>query len=119
MEVLLWMRGAYRSLSLGRKFVETGWPNSEPLPLNEWIERELLKLPSYENGVSLVARYPASALSGLERLQETLWSSFFYDYEFRRWRPDTPSEAASTAEEKLFVVLKRPITAKPQTVAQN
>ncbi len=111
-EVLMWIRGAYRFLGLGRSLVESRIPPSQvqipenaDIPVHDWIEQEFFT--NHAGPVTLVVRYPASAISGGERLQETMWANFFYDYDFHRRRP--PHDPLDTSEDRHFVVLERKI----------
>jgi hypothetical protein len=93
-EVLFWLRGAYRSLGLGRQCME------EPgLQLGLDAGARLQELHPNQT-VSVRARYPASAASSADRLQQAMWLNFFHDADFRRVEVDP---------EDPFLVVRRTI----------
>lgn len=98
-EVLMWFRGAYRSMNLGRQTIEGPDPGHPDRKLYEAVGEHLGR------GATLVARYPRSDVTGAGRLQESNWANFFYDYDFRRRRPK--SGAGPDTEDGNFAVLER------------
>jgi len=72
-ELVVWLRGAYRTLGLGRAVKKT---------LNEFKEDLKSLLP---NGYTLRTRYPSDERSrGKQRWQKTLWTEFFQNQGFYR-----------------------------------
>jgi hypothetical protein len=96
-ESIFWMRGAYRSLGLGRAVLETEVETSSsdaPIRLYQAVGLELwdrenspqrcrVQLHS-TNTISVLARYPIIGETSADRLQRALWLNFFHDYDFRR-----------------------------------
>jgi hypothetical protein len=84
-EMMLWVRGAYRSLGLGRQAMEADvtW-NNQPVKLHELIRLELAKRLEGRAAIRVLARYPITGDSSADRLQRALWMNFFFDYDFRR-----------------------------------
>jgi len=109
-EVLFWLRGAYRSLGLGRQAIEARMPEPEPEAvltaflakqpagahrpaagefkplLHEYVRLRLKE--RHPNGCRLIARYPVTGKTAADRVQRVRWQNFFYDYEFRRVHGD-------------------------------
>ena len=82
-ELLVWIRGPYRTMGLGRACLpwlldnESGDP-SAPAGQQRGIIRELR-----ERGVTeLVVRYPQLSGTAGDRLQRTMWTWFFNDHDF-------------------------------------
>jgi hypothetical protein len=76
-ELLLWLRGAHRSLGLGRATMDVFRANI---------------LGGRRPVRQLVARYPVYGSSSGDRLQRALWMNFFNDLNFRQERPLRPAD---------------------------
>lgn len=86
-EVMFWLRGAYRSLGIGRHAIEY---RVDGVMLYEAIRAELRQRHPGHN-VTVIARYPGQGPRGGDRLQRSLWLDFLHDYDFRRVEaPDDP-----------------------------
>jgi hypothetical protein len=89
-EVLVWIRGPYRNLGIGRDCFDG---SDSPLEhvwkkLKSLAERDCLGNMSRAEDAALVVRYPNGALpSNADRLERGMWLSFFFDYGFRRQKP--------------------------------
>ncbi|HYH69423.1 MAG TPA: hypothetical protein VD866_32310 [Urbifossiella sp.] len=106
-EVLFWLRGAYRSIGLGRQAVEARVKSAPGEPL--LYEHILLRLAERKPlGCRLIARYPVVGKTIPDRVQRVLWQNFFYDYEFRRVHGD-PKGRYLTLEYLLHPDKKRTI----------
>ncbi len=97
-EVLMWFRGmpvsgsgprSHRVATRGdrRQGRKTRKTKFAPERKRLWERIEDALTSSSEGGEALVARYPADARTGAERLQETNWANFFYDYKVQRRKP--------------------------------
>ncbi len=76
LEFFIWVRGAYRTLNIGHEsldFLFKKWRTTPEFgPGSPCHEAE-----------HLIARYPAGGVGSADKLQRTLWMSFFHDYRFR------------------------------------
>lgn len=75
LELIVWLRGPYRSLGIGRhRFGE----------ILSKIGEELGGKPA-RNGLPfrLYVYYPDAGVNRAERLEQLMWRNFFFDYEFR------------------------------------
>jgi GNAT superfamily N-acetyltransferase len=87
-EILMWLRGAYRNLGIGRECLDR---LSSPL---EHVWQELRKIarrdclgnaPKSADDAALRVRYPNGNLPGSsDKLERAMWLTFFFDYDFRR-----------------------------------
>ena len=75
-ELFVWIRGAHRSLGLGRDVMQ----------LRALGEALTQAFPDAD----LVARYPLAGSGSGDRLQRALWMSFFHDYNFRQVQAPAP-----------------------------
>jgi hypothetical protein len=72
-ELLVWLRGSYRNLGIGREALDELLPE---------VVSGLQQLPQRRK--YLRVRYPqAGEYGGVDRMQTAMWSSFFYQYRFR------------------------------------
>jgi hypothetical protein len=83
-EVIFWFRGAYRSQGFGRQVMEdTVRDGTEDVLFYEHLRRELNRWHPGRT-VRLLARFPVIGQTAADRLQQALWTNFFFDYDFRR-----------------------------------
>ena len=79
-DLVVWLRGAYRTLGLGEAISKT---------LDEFKE-ELKRCSFKTHGYTLRTRYPSDDRSrGKQRWQRTLWTDFFQNQGFHRDDSDT------------------------------
>jgi hypothetical protein len=109
-EILIWLRGPYRNLGIGRECLDR-----LDSPLEE-IWRDQINLARRDglggasanpDDAALRVRYPNGNLPGSsDKLERAIWLSFFFDYEFRRQkvRPD--------AKPELDLILERRVGSK-------
>jgi hypothetical protein len=91
-DLVVWLRGAYRTLGLGERIGKE----------LDWL-KEKLKFNS--DGFVLRARYPSDDRSkGKQRWQSNLWADFFQDRGFHRQEPETAGDDMVT-----FVYTYQPI----------
>jgi hypothetical protein len=83
LEFLVWLRGPYRSLGLGRLAVQSILPE---------LSEDLRDLPS--GPYRLLAYYPEGGVNKADRLQKAMWMNFFFDYGFRSVTPADPGALA-------------------------
>ncbi len=72
-ELFFWVRGAYRTLGLGRGTLG---------PILDQLDEEFG--PAWDH---VVTRFPGVGSGASDRLQRTLWTAFFHDYDFLRRTP--------------------------------
>jgi hypothetical protein len=75
LELLVWLRGPYRTLGIGRLALQTILPEiiAELGPLGQ-------DLPA---PYRLLVYYPEGGANKADRLQKAMWMNFFFDYGFR------------------------------------
>jgi hypothetical protein len=84
LELLVWLRGPYRNLGIGRQCVRG---------LLDKVDQTLTGMPTDQRPTVLLVRYPESGVSHAERLDKAMWMNFFFDYGFRNLgRPDSNPE---------------------------
>ena len=95
-ELVVWLRGAYRSMGLGRVAAE-GDGSAGP-SLFRRIAGEVWRRSGAAGGeILLAARYPLLGGSSADALQQDLWCNYFSDYGFGR-APDDGDEARQFIE---------------------
>jgi hypothetical protein len=78
LELLVWIRGAFRSCGIGSDCLKTLMPV---------IRKKHFDSPG-RNYDRLIVRLPECGTSAAERQQYLQWLNFFYDFNFRRKKPD-------------------------------
>lgn len=86
LELIVWLRGPYRSLGIGRH------------RFGEILSKigEELRGKKARNGLPfrLYVYYPDAGVNRAERLEQLMWRNFFFDYEFRAVKEADPGSLA-------------------------